>query len=212
MSADPTSPPPPSPASRKAAKKGMQQAMMKRAESEWRQFPGLPGTHLTLKKSGWHSWEYENASTGAVEMRCESSSRIRFPKSVSYEGRTYAWRRVGKREFMQAARVRDLVDVGTESSVLRRTGRHFDGKARTRIVTSTTELSFPVKGRRECAVMSAIDGSGSSLIEYRSIKWNSKWTSEIAINPEFLTVPQIYLIAAVSSRLIFDFFTSGGGA
>ena len=186
--------------------------MLKQAESEWRQFPGLPGTHLTLKKSGWHSWEYENAITGVVEMRCESSSRIRFPKSVSYEGRTYAWRRVGKREFMQAARVRDLVDVGTESSVLRRTGRHFDRKAGTRIVTSGTELSFPVTGRRECAVMSAIDGSGNSLIEYRSIKWKSKWTSEIAINPESLTVPQVYLIAAVSSRLILDFFANAGGA
>jgi hypothetical protein len=37
-------------------------------------------------------------------------------------------------------------------------------------------------------------------------------TSEIVINPEFLTVPEIDLIVAVSSRLIFDFFqTSGGG-
>jgi hypothetical protein len=95
--------------------------------------------------------------------------------------------------------------------VLRRTGRHFDGRAGTRIVTPGTVLSFPVKGRRHSAVMSAMDGSGNHLIEYRSIRLNSKWTSEIAIDPEFVTTPQIHLIVAVSSRLIFDFFQTGGG-
>ena len=59
--------------------------------------------------------------------------------------------------------------------------------------------------------MSAIDGSGNHLIEYRSIKKNSKLTSEIVINPEFLAVPQIHLVVAVSSRLIFDVFQTGGG-
>jgi hypothetical protein len=115
-------------------------------------------------------------------------------------------------KFMQAARVRDLVDVGTQTPVLQRTGRHFDGGAGTRIVTASTDLSFPVKGRRECAVMSAVDGSGNHLSEYRSIRADSKWTTEIAITPDSLSVPQIHLIAAVSSRLIFDFFASAGGA
>ena len=80
-----------------------------------------------------------------------------------------------------------------------------------RIVTPRTELSFPVKGPRQSAVMSAIDASGNHLIEYRSIRLNSKWISEIVINPESLTFPQIDLIVAVSSRLIFDFFQTGGG-
>jgi hypothetical protein len=189
----------------------VRQAILKQAEIEWDRFSDLPGKHLYLRKSGWYSWEYANGASGLVEMRCQTSGFSRFPKSVSYAGRTYEWRRVGKRKFMQAARVRDLINVGTKSPVLRRTGRHFDGRAGTRITTPGTEIFFPVKGRRHSAVMSAIDGSGHHLIEYRSIRRNSKWTSEIVINPEFLTVPQIHLIVAVSSRLIFDFFQTGGG-
>jgi hypothetical protein len=208
---DPATLPAPPSGPKRRVRKGVQQAILKQAEVEWHRFPDLPGTHLYLRKSGSHSWEYANDSTGLVEMRCEAGNFARFPRSVSYQGRTYEWRRVGKRKFMQAARVRDLINVGTKSPVLRRTGRHFDGRDGTRIVVLGTELSFPVKGRRHCAVMSAIDGSGNHLIEYRSIKRNSKWTSEIVINPEFLTVPQIHLIVAVSSRLIFDYFQTGGG-
>jgi hypothetical protein len=143
-------------------------------------------------------------------MRCEASNKIRFPKSVTYQGRTYEWRRVGKRKFIQAARVRDLVNVATNSPVLRRTGRHFEGRAGTRIVTSGSEFSFPVKGGRHSAVMSAIDGSGNRLIEYRSIRF-SRRIVEVVINPEYATAPHIHLVAAVSSRLIFDFFRTGGG-
>jgi hypothetical protein len=193
-------------------KKGVQQAILRQVEAEWQRFSDLPGTHFSLSKSGWHSWEYANNTTGLVEMKCEASGQTRFPKSVSYQGRTYAWRRVGTRKFMQAARVRDLVDVGTQAPVLQRTGRHFDGGAGTRIATPSADLSFPVKGRRECAVMSAVDRSGNRLIEYRSIRRDSQWTTEIAITPDFLSLPQIHLIAAVSSRLIFDFFASAGGA
>jgi hypothetical protein len=210
--AEPTSLPPPPAGSKRMVMKRVEQAILKQAEIEWRRFPGLPGKHLALKKSGWHSWEYADTTTGLAEMRCEASSQTRFPKSVFYQGRVYEWRRVGKRKVMQAARVRDLVDLRANLSVLRRTGRHFDSRAGTRIVTPRVELSFPVKGWRPCAVMSAIDGSGNHLIEYRSIKWNSNWTSEIVINPEFLTLPQIHPIVAVSSRLIFDFFATGGGA
>lgn len=189
----------------------MRQAILNQAEVEWHRFADLPGKHFFLRRSGWYSWEYVNDTTGLVEMRCEANGFTRFPRSVTYQGRTYEWRRVGKRRLIQAARMRELINVGTKSPVLRRTGRHFDGQARTRIVTPGTELFFPVKGRRHCAVMSAIDGSGNHLIAYRTIRRNSKWTSEIVINPEFLTVPHIHLIASVSSRLIFDFFATGGG-
>ena len=157
---DPASLPPPPRGSKKAIRKGVREAILKQAEIEWHRFPELPGKHLSLRKSGWNSWEYVNQVTGLVEMRCESGQFTRFPKSVSYQGRTYEWRRVGKRKFMQAARVRDLVNVGTKSPVLRRTGRHFEGQARTRIVIPGRDLTFPVKGPRQSAVMSAIDGSG----------------------------------------------------
>jgi hypothetical protein len=208
---DLTSLPPPPTGPKRVVRKGVRQAILKQAEIEWRRFPDLPGKHLYLRKADWHSWEYVNYSVDRVEMRCENSASTRFPKSVSCQGRTYEWRRVGKRKFMQNARVRDLINVQTGSPVLRRTGRHFEGRAGTRIVTPGSEISFPVKGRRRSAVMSAIDGSGNRLIEYRSITRDSKLTSEIVINPEFLTVPAIHLIVAVSSRLIFDFFQTGGG-
>jgi hypothetical protein len=209
---DLTSRPPPPTGPKRVVRKGVREAIQKQAEIEWSRFPDLPGKHLYLRKTDWHSWEFTNHNADRVEIRCENNAITRFPKSVSYQGRTYEWRRIGKRKFMQNARVRDLVNSQTGSPVLRRTGRHFDGRAGTRIVTPGSEIFFPVKGRRRSAVMSAIDGSGNHLIEYRSIKWDSKLTSEIVVNPEFLTVPEIHLIVAVSSRLIFDFFQTGGGA
>lgn len=202
-------PPPPS-GSKRTIRKAVTQADLKQAELEWRGFPELPGNHLSLRKSGRTTWEYVNDSTGTVVVSCASSMFARFPSSVIYQGRTYEWRRVGNREWNVALRVRDLVNVVTNSQVLRRTGIHLDRQAGTKIVLSGTVFSFPVKGPRSSAVMWAVDKSGNHVVGYRSIKHQSKRTTEIVITPGALTIPNIHLLVAVSSRLIFDFFKNGG--
>jgi hypothetical protein len=58
--------------------------------------------------------------------------------------------------------------------------------------------------------MWAVDKSGNHVVGYRSIKRQSKRTTEMVITPSALTIPNIHLLVAVSSRLIFDFFKNGG--
>lgn len=203
--------PPPPHGSKMAVRKAVRQAILQQAQAEWRGFPDLPGKHLYLRKSGWSSWELVNDGTGMVEVRCASSAFARFPKAVIHQGRTYEWRRVGKRQLVANSRVRELVNMTTKSPVLRRSGVHFNGRAGTRISLAGTEFIFPVRGRRASAVMSAVDRLGNHVIEYRSTKRQSKLTTEIVISPNALTIPQIQLLAFVSSRLLFDFFQSGGG-
>ena len=111
---DPTSLPPPPIGPKRVIRKRVRQAILRQAEIEWHLFPDLPGKHLYLRKSGRYSWECVNRTTGLVETRCDGSGFIRFPKSVSHRGKTYEWRRVGQRKFMQAARVRDLIDAGNK--------------------------------------------------------------------------------------------------
>lgn len=195
--------------------------MLNQAEAERRDFPKLLGKHLYLRKTGQGSWEYVNDSTGAVEVRCASSVFARFPKSVTCQGRTYEWQRVGKRALIKDPRVMDLVNVATKSRVLRRSGVHFNHLAGTRITLGGTEFRFPVRGRQSTAVMSATDGSGNHVVEYRVTThegstrmpgpWLSKLTTEVVISPSALTIPHIQLLVAVSSRLIFDFFQKPGG-
>jgi hypothetical protein len=204
-------PRPPS-GSKRTIRKAVTKAVLKQAQLEWDAFPELPGNHLYLRKSGPTTWEYVNDTTGTVAVSCASSLFVRFPRSVTYQGRTYEWRRAGNRKFVAASRVRDLVNVATNSQVLRRRGIHIDQGAGTKIIVGGAEFSFPVKGPRSSAVMWAVDESAQHLVCYRSIKHQSKLTTEIVITPSALTIPNIHLLVAVSSRLIFDFFkTSGGG-
>jgi hypothetical protein len=186
-------------------------ALLEQADIEWQRFSSLPGRHLCLRKSGLSSWEYVDESSGAVEPRCHWTGIFgSFPTSVSYQGENYKWRVVEKR-FDASARVSDLFNTSTKSSVLRRSGVHVNHFAGTGISVAGAEFSFPVRGQARSAVMSAIDKSGNNLIEYRSIIRESMLTTEIVIGPNASTIPYVYLLVAVSSRLIFNFFDSGGG-
>jgi hypothetical protein len=177
-------------------------------ESDWHDFPNLPGRHLSWRKAGRACWELITDSNGAVSVRCEY--KIFRPRLNAYtsQGRTYAWQQVVKRKFLPAARVADLVNTATKAPVLRITGVHFGGHAGTSVsLAGQREIRFPVRGgQKKCALMSAIDDLGNSLVEYRTVRVTNSWAIDAVINPNALTFPQIELLVAVSAPLLFGYF------
>ena len=125
---------------------------------------------------------------------------------------------------MEANRVRELVSAGTNTSVLGLTGIHFRGSATTRVtLAGQREVHFPVRGDlrmrgpRLFALMSALDESGESLVEYREIRSRhgsrfEDYSIEALIRPTALTIPHIELLVAISSGFVFGYEKTGGGA
>lgn len=137
------------------------------------------------------------------------------PRSQTFtsQGRTYGWQRVGKRKIVAASRVADLVNTGTNAPVLRITGVHYNDNAGTSVTLAGQRvIRFPVRSSEKCALMSAIDDSGNSLVEYRNRGASPLTFPDAVINPNALTVPQIELLVAVSARLLSGYFghPSGG--
>jgi hypothetical protein len=124
---------------------------------------------------------------------------------------------VGKKKLLASSRVRDLVNVRTGSSALRRSGVHFGGRAGTKMVLGEKEFTFPIRGEEPYAVMSAVDGSGNRTVEYR-LKSQEGWgwtglfrpQIDVVVSPQALAVPHVHLLAAVSSRLIWEYFQTDG--
>jgi hypothetical protein len=214
-------PAPPPSGSEREDRPAVRKAAAEQAEADWVSFRSLPGEHRCLRKKRGNSWEYIYENTGTVEIRFSSnfSSRLpysvftsRLPSSVSYQGSTYEWRRVGKRKLLANSRVRDLVNVRTGSSVLRKSGVHFGGRTRTKMVLGEREFTFPIRGEFPHLVMSAVDESGRRMVEYRRTSQIARgWTGlfrpqiDVVLSPQALAIPHIHLLAAVSSRLIWDF-------
>ena len=48
------------------SKRAARKRLLAEVESEWHNFPNLPGTHLSWRKVGRGSWELINDSNGAV--------------------------------------------------------------------------------------------------------------------------------------------------
>ena len=122
--------------SRRATKKAERkasEALSAQAESEWSLFADLPGKHLLYQKTGWNSWEWINRGTRGIEMTSTYNGFGPKPKTISYQGGTYGWQRVGRRRVLVENRVRDLVNLTTRSPLLRRSGRHFNGVGSTEI-------------------------------------------------------------------------------
>lgn len=184
----------------------------------WHNFPNLPGQHVSMRKSGRDSWDLVDDADGSVSVQCIHKTSIRVPHSVTTQGRTYVWRRVGKRRIFANSRTDDLVDVATNAPVLRMSGLHFNYRAGTRLtLIGQRELQFPVKGHSWRALMSAIDESGNSLIEYRLVPSKGRslldqyaWT-EAVVSPTALTIPHIELLVAVSSPFLLGYFHTGEG-
>ena len=187
-------------------------------ERDWHDFPNLPGKHLSWRKAGRGCSELITDSNGAVRVRREAKTPLLlqshiFPSPGSCifasQGRTYGWQRVGKRKFEPASRVADLVNTATNAPVLRITGIHHNGVDGTSVsLAGQRVIRFPVRGHKECALMSAMDDSGNSLVEYRGVRGTNHFNLavEAVINPNALTVPQIELLVAVSGGLLSRYF------
>lgn len=218
--------------SKVAARRRMSAELQDEVESDWQNFPNLPGRHLTVKKAGRGSWELVNDVNGAVvvtsrQKRFRPEQMFTYHRAFTYQGRTYKWRRLGKKELATNSQSgknlvwpasMDLVNVATGVAVLRSDGHHFDRRAGARVyLTGRGELSFPVRGRTGTrALMSAVDESGNTLIQYRISSWERKGifpcpVTEVVLCPIASTIPQIELLVAVSSKWLFNYFVRSGG-
>ena len=167
-------------------------------ERDWRNFPNLPGTHLSMRKT-WRRGEPLLGPDGNVRVSLSESWRWR----VSYhsDGRTYQWRRA-RNARSEGKLVKDLLDVTTNVPILRMSGRHYAGKATTRVLLADhTILRFPVRLGQRHSLMSAVDEAGNHLIEYRFGQVKPIVT-EVVIHPSALAIPHIEVIAAISLHLL----------
>jgi hypothetical protein len=182
-------------------------------ERDWHDFPNLPGKHLSWRKAGRGCWELTTDSDGAVSVRRETRSKLRnamiaVPRSYTFtsQGRTYGLQRVDKKK-----NVYDLVNTATNAPVLRITGIHYNGGDGTSVsLAGQREIRFPVRGHKKCALMSAMDDAGNSLVEYRPVRGTNNVYVDAVINPNALTVPQIELLVAVSARFLNSYFIHPG--
>jgi hypothetical protein len=212
------SPFPPLPGSKRKLKKQVAQAVEEERETEWSEFPNLPGKRFSMRKAGRGIYELDSEESGVATASCRHTALRRFPRSITNQGQTYAWRRVGKRRFLAERRVVDLVNVATNVPVLRLSGLHFNFKAGTILTVNGQEpLHFPVRGAPSGPLMSATDGSGNRLIEYRLVRAQRTslfdffgW-AEIVVLPTARTIPHIELLVAVSRQFLWGYFQSKGG-
>ena len=169
--------------------------------------------HLSWRKAGRGCWELITDSNGAISVRRETQSKLRnamFAVPCSYiftsQGRTYGLQRVDKKK-----NVYDLVNNAKNAPVLRITGIHYNGGDGTSVsLAGQREIRFPVRGYKKCALMSAMDDAGNSLVEYRPVRGTNNLAVDAVINPNALTVPKIELLVAVSARLLFGYFIHPG--
>jgi hypothetical protein len=200
------------------SKRSLPAGVLAEVERDWEDFPNLPGQHLSWRKTSRRCWELTSDSNGAVRVRREDKFRMRSavflsPPSGTYtsQGRTYEWQWVGRRKVQAASRVGDLVNTATNAPVLRMTGVHFNGDDATSVnLAGKGEIRFPVRGHKKCALMSATDESGNSLVEYRTVRGTNNLAVEAVISPNALTVPQVDLLIAVSTRFVFSYFIHPG--
>ncbi len=183
-------------------------------EAAWHNFSTRLGKHLSMRQTGQDSWELVTDSTGLVGTTCAHKASTRVPHIVTSQGRTYIWRKVGRKRVLARHRVVDLVDVATNSPVLRMSGLHLNCRAATRLtLVGQCELRFPVTGRKRHALMSAIDESGNSLVDYRLVpsQFGSDAWTEAVISPKAMTLPHIELLVAVSSPFLLEYFQPDAG-
>jgi hypothetical protein len=201
------------------SKKEARELANAKVERDWNNFSYLSGKRLSMREPGrGNRWGWELVgSDGTVHV---TVTRPLFGTSPLYRTNdgTYEWRRVGKARSAQK-RVEELVDIATNVPILRKSGRHYREQAGANVVLADqSRISFPV---RESVVymtpyayrhslMSAVDRSENTLIEYRSGQ-SKRVATEIIIRPGALAIPYIEVIAAISSPWFRSFFQYGAG-
>ena len=183
------------------------------AQSLKREWDGLPGTHLE-----WHPMESRSWRLVSPEHSVWASVRIRRGGlrgalfEVEVGGQSYEMRLL-KRE-------RQMIEIVSGREVLRSTGRHYNQRANTRVdLFDRGTLHFPVRQRGALyAVMSALDDTGRSLVEYRI---QSTFTGvvrrmqldqvDFVVNSSDLSRSQSALLVVFTSRLLPSYFDRPGG-
>jgi hypothetical protein len=180
------------------------------ADREWQNLPRLPGTHLSYRRLGFRSWQISDANGSVWATLDARRTSVAAARSFIYstrftaeiDGQIYVTRRTGDRfNYLAYEGKRFRYEVVDEAGVpaLELIGLHYHGAAHTQIQTpDRRRYLFPVSGvELSSAVMHAIevDGSGQSMISYR------KGPKSIEI-----VVPQVRLLAAVSSQLLPSYF------
>ncbi len=183
---------------------------------EWQAFPELPGTHLSWRKVGWEKRELM-ASGGEVWATITRS--IVKPTSIADDTGTYEKRPLQPRQ----GGTHQWVDAAGKSICIVR-GRHYSGRAHTSMALADHGIiAFPVTGRWNRAVMSAIDESDNTLVRYRlnPTSFNIPIGNppggcnlkrvEAVITPSAHASPGISFLVASTCNLILNYFQHSGG-
>lgn len=186
-------------------------------EQEWLAFPGLPGTHLTWRKSGSGNWDLVSAE-GAIWA-------TRRGKSVVASDRIYEICRIRTNDSFINPRYRtELVD-SAGSAVFSWTGTHSAGHARTVLSLGGVDYEFPLRGSmyKTKTVMSAVE-TGEPGLPLAQFRLTSGWyraglswsyfpprSVEVVVSPGFPMIPQMALVIAVASPWLRSYFRGNSG-
>jgi hypothetical protein len=179
-------------------------------ETEWRSFAGLPGLHLSLRRN---TGRFDLVlPSGEIVASCQRGNFGSRNSIIQAQGKTYGWRRIGGWKQFGAggsSRIFELWDLATNEPLLRQISTHHNFIADSRVIVGQHTLTFPVIGRRrERSLMSAVDESGTGLIQYR---FERPKPVEMVIRPAAQTIPGVEILAAVSSTYLPSYFETGGG-
>jgi len=179
-------------------------------KQDWKDFPTLPGLHLSFRRTGWRSCALI-AGDATVWASCRRGYFTSPRAEIKARGHTYVWRQVGERRDL----VRDLVDATSGTPILRITGRHTYLHDRTRVdLSDHTTLVLPVRGtENDTAVMSAVDQSKNVHIRYR-ISRRLLFTLmdiEVVVSPGAQSLPGIEVVIAVTASCLPRYLAKPGG-
>jgi len=183
-------------------------------EREWEDIPSLPGIHLSWRKVGWGTWEL---ITGGGEVWGNRTYRYFKLDSMTVGDRTFAVRPMqppeqGTHQWIDGLGKAVCVVKGDHFERIAGTVMQFDGLG---------TISFPVRGRWNRAVMSAVDEAGVTLVRYRLNPTNHKIPVvnpfgcnlrrvEAVVNPNIQGTPEIALLVAASCPWLLRYFEHGG--
>ncbi len=192
------------------ARRLVEQDHLQNLKREW---VALPGTHLEWHPTGNRSWRLASSDDSVwANVRIRRGQLRAALFDVEVDDRRY--------EMRLSSRERQMIDVASGQEVLRSTGRHYNEKADTRVdLFGGGTLNFPVRTTGALyAVMSALDESGRSLIEYRIqstfagvVRRMQLDQVDFVIDNSDLTRSQCALLAIFTTRLLPSYFDRPSG-
>jgi hypothetical protein len=194
---------------------------LREARQQWERLASLPGTRVVWKWQPKNQYELTINDTRLATVQLGFIGGVKDLSIEVYERRfDYECRRFWRR--WQAGGASELVEVASGRPAFITTGAHMDRHAGGTIeLPGQGTFEFPVQGT--ClvdAVMSAIDESGKSHLQYRigdyklAKKTGHRLDSlEVVIAPECqMRMESVLLLIAASSNWLHTYFGSKGGS